>query len=92
MTLQFFKTHQNSLNIKSPLQHLKGHLKLKNNFLKILGSGAHIRAYKESKAVLILRAGDHSFFRISKQIAPVWLEIFGCQILVSNFIFGGLYG
>ncbi len=25
-------------------------------------------------------------------MAPVCEEIFGCHILVSNFIFGGLYG
>jgi hypothetical protein len=29
---------------------------------------------------------------MSKHIAPVWEEIFGCHILVSNFILGGLYG
>jgi hypothetical protein len=54
-----------------------------------LGSGTHINAWIDSKAVLMLSAGDHSFLRMSKQIAPVWLEMFGCQILVSNFIFGG---
>jgi hypothetical protein len=54
-----------------------------------LGSGTHINAWIDSKAVLMLSAGDHSFLRMSRQIAPVWLEMFGCQILVSNFIFGG---
>lgn len=37
-------------------------------------------------------AGDHSSFKISKQIAPVYDEILGCHILVSNYILGGLYG
>ena len=58
----------------------------------IPGSGQHNNAYRDNKAVLIESAGLHSFFKISKQMAPVWLEILGCQILVSNFIFGGLYG
>jgi hypothetical protein len=44
------------------------------------------------RPVLIVRAGVHSFLRISKQIAPVCELIFGCQILVSNFILGGLKG
>jgi|688.fasta_scaffold330004_1 hypothetical protein len=54
------------------------------------GYGAHNNACKESRAVRIVRAGDHSSFNISKQIAPVCEEILGCQILVSNFIFGAL--
>ena len=40
----------------------------------------------------MVRAGVHSFFRMSRQMAPVYELIFGCQILVSNFIFGGLNG
>jgi hypothetical protein len=32
------------------------------------------------------------FFRISKQIAPVSDEIFGCQIFVSNLSLGGANG
>lgn len=44
------------------------------------------------RAVLIVKAGDHSSLRISRHIAPVCDEILGCQILVSNFILGGLYG
>jgi len=48
--------------------------------------GSHIKACKDSKAVLTERAGDHSFFKISKQIAPVYELILGCHILVSNFI------
>ena len=59
---------------------------------KIPGSGEHIRAYIDNKEVLIARAGDHSSFKISKHIAPVWEEILGCHILVSNYILGGLYG
>jgi len=35
------------------------------------GSGAHKRACKERRAVLTDSAGDHSFLRISRQIAPV---------------------
>ena len=35
------------------------------------GSGAQSKAYKDNKAVLIDNAGDHSFFNISKHIAPV---------------------
>lgn len=31
------------------------------------GSGAHIRAYKDNKAVLIVKAGDHSFPVILKK-------------------------
>lgn len=43
------------------------------NFIYILlpGCGSHNSAYKESNAVLIERAGDHSSFKMSKQIAPV---------------------
>lgn len=37
----------------------------------ILGSGAQSKAYKLNNPVLMLNAGDHSFFKISKQIAPV---------------------
>lgn len=57
-----------------------------------LGSGAQSKACKERRAVLIVKAGDHSSFRMSRHMAPVWDEILGCHILVSNFIFGGLYG
>lgn len=38
------------------------------------------------RAVLIVRAGVHSFFRMSRQIAPVTELIFGCQIFVINLI------
>ena len=50
------------------------------------GSGAQSRAWREISAVRIVRAGVHSFFRMSKQMAPVTELIFGCHILVSNFI------
>ena len=40
----------------------------------------------------MVKAGDHSSLRMSKQMAPVCEEIFGCHILVSNCIFGGTYG
>jgi len=36
-----------------------------------LGSGLHNNAYRDNKAVLIDKAGDHSFFNMSKHIAPV---------------------
>jgi hypothetical protein len=34
----------------------------------------------------------HPQTQLTKQIAPVWELIFGCQILVMNFIFGGSKG
>ena len=40
----------------------------------------------------MVRAGLHSFLKMSKQIAPVSLLMFGCQILVSYFIWGGQEG
>jgi hypothetical protein len=55
------------------------------------GTGSHISAWSESNAVLIERAGLHSFFKMSKQMAPVWEEMLGCQIFVSNFILPYLY-
>ena len=64
-----------------------GHLNYSYNTIKVLpGSGEHNKAYNESKAVLIDNAGLHSFFKMSRQIAPVCEDILGCQILVSNFI------
>ena len=51
-----------------PKDHLKMLIPCKQ---KIPGSGEHNNAYKESKAVLIDSAGLHSFFKISRQIAPV---------------------
>ena len=51
------------------------------------GSGAHSRACREIRAVRMVSAGVHSFFRMSRQIAPVYELIFGCQIFVSNFIY-----
>ena len=56
------------------------------------GSGTQRNAWRDVKAALNVRAGVNSFFRISKQIAPVCELMFGCQIFVSNFIFGGLNG
>ena len=50
------------------------------------GSGAHNRACREIRAVRMVKAGVHSFLRISRQIAPVYELMLGCQILVSNFI------
>ena len=38
------------------------------------------------RAVRTVKAGLHSFFRMSRQIAPLSLLIFGCHILVSYFI------
>lgn len=34
----------------------------------------------------MVNAGVHSFFRMSRQIAPVYELILGCHIFVSNFI------
>jgi hypothetical protein len=34
----------------------------------------------------MVSAGVHSFFKMSRQIAPVCELILGCHILVSNFI------
>lgn len=36
--------------------------------------------------VRMVSAGLHSFLRISKQMAPLSLLMFGCQMRVSNFI------
>ena len=57
-----------------------------------LGSGAQRSACSESRAVRMVKAGDHSSLRMSRQIAPVWELILGCHILVSKRILGGLYG
>jgi hypothetical protein len=49
-----------------------GHLNYSYNTIKVLpGSGEHNKAYNESNAVLIDNAGLHSFFKMSRQIAPV---------------------
>jgi len=56
------------------------------------GYGTASSTCKERRAVRMVRAGDHSSLRMSRQIAPVCEEILGCQIFVSNFILGGLYG
>ena len=53
----------------------------------IPGSGAHRSACREISAVRMVRAGVHSFFRMSRQMAPVYELMFGCQIFVSNFIY-----
>ena len=50
------------------------------------GSGAQRSACKEMRDVRMVSAGVHSFLRMSRQMAPVCELIFGCQILVSNFI------
>ena len=51
------------------------------------GSGAQRRAWREMRAVRMVSAGVHSFFRMSRQIAPVWELMLGCHIFVSNFIY-----
>jgi hypothetical protein len=53
----------------------------------LLGSGEHNSAYRDRSAVLMVRAGVHSFFRMSRQIAPVWELMLGCQIFVMNLIY-----
>ena len=56
------------------------------------GSGADNKACKETKAVLMVNAGLHLSFNMSRQMAPVWDETFGCHMRVSNFILGGSKG
>ena len=56
------------------------------------GSAAASRACNESNTVLRVIAAAHWSLRISRQMAPVTLLIFGCQILVRNFTLGGLNG
>merc|ERR1719330_730068 len=56
------------------------------------GSGVDKRAWSDNNAVLIVSAGLHSFFNMSKHIAPVWEETLGCHTFVMNFIFGGSKG
>ena len=41
--------------------------------------------------LLIVNAGDHCSFKISKQIDP-WLLTFGLYTFVLKFTFGGLNG
>jgi hypothetical protein len=43
------------------------------------GSGEQSRDWTLSSAVLMVRAGDHWSFRMSRQIAPVCEETFGCH-------------
>ena len=43
------------------------------------GSGEHMRACRLNIAVFIVSAGDHWSFRISRQIAPVTEDTFGCH-------------
>lgn len=43
------------------------------------GSGHCNNSCRLRRAVLMPSAGDHSSLRMSKQIAPVWLDIFGCH-------------
>ena len=45
-----------------------------------VGSGLQSSAWRERRAVFIVRAGDQVSFSMSRQIAPVWEEMFGCQL------------
>jgi hypothetical protein len=54
--------------------------------INLPGSGAHNSACREMSAVLMVRAGVHSFFKMSRQMAPVTELMLGCQILVMNRI------
>jgi hypothetical protein len=45
-----------------------------------------------SSAVLIVIAGVHAFFKMSKQMAPVSDDTFGCQIGVTKRTAGGSNG
>ena len=51
------------------------------------GSGAASRACKLNKTVRRVMAAAHWSFRISRHIAPVTLEMLGCQIFVTNRTF-----
>lgn len=56
------------------------------------GSAADNKAWRESNTVRRVIAAAHWSLRISRQIAPVTEDIFGCHILVINLTFGGLNG
>lgn len=74
------------------------------------GSGVLRRDWRDSRADLMVRTGDHAADKVSRQMAPyqisqphrpcrwigraltVWLLTFGCHILVSKRIMGGLKG
>ena len=49
-------------------------------------------ACSERRTVLRVMAAAHWSFRMSRQMAPVTEETFGCQILVRNRTLGGLNG
>ena len=77
-----------SPNRCSPLRGvLKHHATIDVNLRTLshtLGSGALSSAHRLSSAVLMVSAGDHSFFRMSRQMAPVCELTFGCHSLVVN--------
>ena len=56
------------------------------------GSAAAIRACRESSTVRSVIAAAHWSFRMSRQMAPVTDEMFGCQMRVRKRTLGGLNG
>ena len=44
-----------------------------------------------SRTVRSVMAAAHWSFRMSRQMAPVTLEIFGCQILVMNRTYKAMF-
>uniref|UniRef100_A0A1A9X066 Uncharacterized protein n=1 Tax=Glossina brevipalpis TaxID=37001 RepID=A0A1A9X066_9MUSC len=56
------------------------------------GSALASKTCNDNKTVRKLIEAAQLSFKMSKQMAPVADDIFGCQILVTNRIFGGLKG
>ncbi|KAI9579613.1 hypothetical protein GQX74_000401 [Glossina fuscipes] len=56
------------------------------------GSGASNRTCNDNRTVRKLIAAAQLSFKISRQMAPVADDIFGCQILVIKRTFGGTKG
>ena len=54
--------------------------------------GECITTQQSMNEMLLLQQSQLSKDIRTKHIAPVWLETLGCQIFVSNFIFGGSKG
>ena len=55
------------------------------------GLGSSKRLLKDNNTFEIVRAGDHCYFKMSRQIWP-FLLIFGWYIFVTKVILGGLKG
>ena len=90
-SLLYIQTAYDQFCIILQLLHPEDHL-VKRSFIVqhqyiLPGSGEQSKACNEMRAVLMVKAGVHSFFRMSRQIAPVCELMFGCHIFVSNFIY-----